>query len=215
MFDEGREFQGRGFGTDRVGKVCVVTIFHVKYGFPCVDEGKKHIAFIPLEAGFVQGPIEVIHEVFDLVQIVFQSYGQSSGVGFFGKETVEVDLVRAFEGETSIVVVAIHVVGFDPIASFLNGHVESCFHDVANRAVSNVDPLFVGPAIHGFSEGSRWKALLVGTPILPRTCGKVTNDDSALLLESVDGVLRAIEEIDVVHGDIEGGIEGPGELPLP
>jgi hypothetical protein len=91
-----------------------VVVLRIEDGLARGDERCQRLALVVLMALLVDGEVEVVDQIYDLVQVVLQADGKVALVGLGGKEAVEGKLVRRRQIEAGVVGEAVDVVGLTP-----------------------------------------------------------------------------------------------------
>src|SRR4029077_13194812 len=150
------------------------------------DKRKEEVALVVVEARLVESPIEVGKQLLDLADVVLQGGREAVAVREVGQVDVVAELVLRRELEACGVRVAVDVVELDPVEAFLRAQGYPGLHYRSeDRYLSDVEPLFPGPAVALTEHGGR-EAASVWTPVLPGARVDIADDSRPLGVEGRD-----------------------------
>lgn len=216
MFEDGAEVEAFGLFAEDGEIARQVGVFGGEDGFVRFDERNHFLRFVIVKVIFGDGEIVDVHEVFDLIGGVLLSDGETAFVRFICEPEGKLQLVVVGEGETCVVGIHFHVVGFDGIEAFGFTQIESGKHDGREFFdLADIEPAFAFPAFVVVAQHFGGKLIFVWSPVFPRADADVADDLASFGVEFVnDGLVNV--QVNVVDVGLDGCVYViVSNLPLP
>src|SRR5574344_1009937 len=109
-------------------------IFDIQDWFSGLHKGGQQLALLIGMALLVDRQIEAGDQRRDLLQVIFQRYGQPQGVGLPGEKAVVIELIGGIESKTTILQIAIDVIRIDAITPLVASQLQAGAHQFADFA---------------------------------------------------------------------------------
>ncbi len=146
-------------------------------------------------AGFVDGKIRIIHQFPDLLQVIFQGYGEAVLMGGAKQKTVIRELLPAIQREAGFIGIAIHIVRIDPVAAFFSSQFNAVRHALANIQGADIQPAFSRPVAQPPTLVGGQKTVAIRAPVFVGPGGKIADHLFASGLQVLNNTLFGIEQI--------------------
>ena len=112
--------------------IVVRRILGMQHRLPSLDEGHQIVALVVLEALLVDRKIEIVDQLLDLLEAVFQGHSQTARARLVGDKAVVGQLVFGVEVKTGVFKVALHVVRLDRVTALGCGQVQTLGHEAVH-----------------------------------------------------------------------------------
>ena len=185
-------------------------------GLPLRHKRRICVAFVILGTLLVDAPRHDIDHVIDDSTRILQPHRHTPFLRFPSQETGIVDRIRGREAQTVVIVVPVHAIWIDAIATLGLGHVEPGLHDRSDGRVRRTQPVFARPAVQLFPERRFGELGGVRAGVFVGAGTEVADHFAARAVEGADCGGGVVEEVDVVDGDGDICVfDGGGEHDLP